>query len=330
MSDAAHRRVVRRLFSNLHRRWFPPLPRLEESYLESVRACLDLEATLRQDKNLSHFSQTLYPELGPAAATDSGRAEVHAVAEMLRVMENAWLGVHLEGYHAHPLNRGWMNAFRRWVNSEVFRKHWLTLRGEYSQDFIRFCENELRLDRGLARGYPAVGCPEGAWTGLQREFRWEWPTEGALEERVGQAQELSRAGDGVPTAWLVALASATAPHAEVWTEDKYPCGAVLVWAPPDSAEEYELLVWIRGAYRNLGIGRECLRELLPGLLAGLRGLPNRRPVLRVRYPGGARSGGMNKMQKEMWLAFFYEYRFLAGDPPDLSGRCDLVLRRSLS
>jgi hypothetical protein len=60
-------------------------------------------------------------------------------------MENAWIGVNLESYSDHPLNRGWMNVFRRWTSSRTLQRHWPAIRGEFSEGFVRFCESELNL-----------------------------------------------------------------------------------------------------------------------------------------------------------------------------------------
>src|SRR5262249_43992659 len=86
MSDTAHRAIAHRLFANLNRRWFPPPPKLEENYLESVKGCIELEVALRTDPNLAHFSETVFPELQPASADAAvrERAEVHAVSQMLQ------------------------------------------------------------------------------------------------------------------------------------------------------------------------------------------------------------------------------------------------------
>src|SRR5205085_1675207 len=72
-------------------------------------------------------------------------AELHMVNEMLQAMELAWFGMKLDTYHAHPLNLGWMNSFRRWTGAPLFHRYWPFLRGEYSQDFVRFCERALNL-----------------------------------------------------------------------------------------------------------------------------------------------------------------------------------------
>ena len=55
------------------------------------------------------------------------------------------IAVNLDAYSDQPLNRGWMNVFRRWISSGIFHAHWPAVRGEFSEGFVRFCENELNL-----------------------------------------------------------------------------------------------------------------------------------------------------------------------------------------
>jgi predicted acylesterase/phospholipase RssA len=336
MTDAAHRRVVRRLFANLRRSWFPPPPQLEENFLDSAKAYAELEADVRRDPNLRDFSLSLYPELAQALASsgqssneeiDRSRAELHAVDQLLQAMENAWLAVHLEGYHAHPLNRGWMIAFHRWANSAVLRRHWLTVRGEFSRDFVRFCEQELRLDPGSPRAYafdPACLRGEESWPALRLEFQQEWPRERPLDELIGEVENLGARLHGHCPVWLVAPVPIADPTPDVWTPARYPAGVVLVWEPPDTATDYEVLVWLRGAYRNLGLGRECLNDLLPQIADLLLGADGQRTHLRVRLPGAARTGAADKLQRDRWLAFFFEFGFRK-EP----GAADLILRRPL-
>src|SRR5262249_23578775 len=162
-----------------------------------------------------------------------------------------------EGYHAHPLNRGWMNAFRRWTRSEVFRKYWLLLRGEYSWDFVRFCESELNLDPGKPRlvrtrcGPELLQRPE--WLALSGEFAAEWPTvPGGLNALADATEDLAGAfsadaGPAPPPLWLINLTPAGQELAGAQPAPDYPCGVILVWQPPDSASDFELVVWIRGA-----------------------------------------------------------------------------------
>jgi hypothetical protein len=260
---------------------------------------------------------------------------------MLQVMEDAWLRVHLEGYNAHPMNRGWMNALRRWTSSEVFRKYWLLLRGEYSWDFVHFCESELSLDPGRATADPpndlAALERSPGWKALREEFDAEWPTVGAngaaggLDSLAKAAAELGAqfpAAGGKPALplWVVKLApQATVPDG-VEPPPSYPCGVVLVWRPPGAQGDCELVAWLRGAYRNLGIGRQCLKDLLPRILQALQALPGGdERHLRVRFPGVARLGSGKRMQKEMWLRFFHQYEFHRNVSPGAAQAGDLVL-----
>ena len=94
-------------------------------------------------------------------------------------MENVWLAVGLENFAEHPMNRGWMNWFRRWSGSESFQKHWPTLRGEFSQDFVRFAEKQLNLRVGRPDliAYPTAGTADAFQAAIRRldaEYILEW------------------------------------------------------------------------------------------------------------------------------------------------------------
>lgn len=51
----------------------------------------------------------------------------------------------MDRYYNHPDNRGWMNLFRRWARSEIFRMVWGINKGLYGRDFIEFAETHLNL-----------------------------------------------------------------------------------------------------------------------------------------------------------------------------------------
>src|SRR5207248_963793 len=73
--------------------------------------------------------------------------------------------------------------------------------------------------------------------------------------------------------------------------------------------ESELLFWLRGAYRNLGIGRQCMDAIREDLRDEVPKLGKPPRTVSVRFPGVARPGGGNQMQKDMWLRFFHRYDF---------------------
>jgi Patatin-like phospholipase len=142
------------LFAELQRHWFPPPPDLEKNFRQTSRAITGLQRDLRMDDDLRRLSEDLYPELAddrPPPPPLKRDAEFHTVNQMLHLMEEAWIGDQLESYHQHPMNRGWMNAFRRWTRADAFQRHWVTLRGMFTADFVRFCERELYLRTAPAR-----------------------------------------------------------------------------------------------------------------------------------------------------------------------------------
>ncbi len=323
MSDLAHRQIGRRLTANLQRRWFPPPPELQEGYLESVEWSEKLHEDLASEPSLGQLSKSLYPELSSALDVPSSqqtriRAELHTLARILQALENALISVQLEGFHAHPLNRGRLNVFRRWMNSEAMRRHWPILRGEFSQDFVRFCESELHMDPGQPQIYSFVNphelMAEPTWRPLQREFNAEWPSELSLDEIAAAAQNR----------WLLANVPHNDPNPGPWSSQRYPCGFASLrqtaTATTTAPATYELLFWVRGPYRTLGIGRRCLNELLPDILR----LPQMAigSTLRVRLPGGAWVGTSERLQRDLWVAFFFQYGFRKRPQP---ASADIIL-----
>jgi hypothetical protein len=213
----------------------------------------------------------------------------------------------------------------------VFRKHWLTLRGEFGQDFVRFCEQALRLDHGLPRSYQLQSAdlsPLDLPNTLPKEFHAEWPGEPTLAQRGKEAAGLSAAFGDNPPVWLLVVepGPSSAPKwdpAAPWA-GQYPCGVVIVWTPKEPAGARELLVWIRGAYRNLAIGRECMNVLCDHIFDKLKAEAKE---VRVRLPGGGRLLGMDRTQKELWLAFFFQYGFRKAEGPE--DEVDLILSRKV-
>jgi hypothetical protein len=141
------------VFSKLRDRWFPAPPELDANFDRIADSYDELQKAMRCDHNLRAFTYELYPELGPVpteaelrtSPVDRACAELHAVKEMLLLMEKAWIAVKLDGFPEHPTNRGWLNEFQRCAKSATLRRHWPTLRGAFNQEFVRFCEEVLKL-----------------------------------------------------------------------------------------------------------------------------------------------------------------------------------------
>jgi hypothetical protein len=351
-----HHYRCRELFAAMVRRWFAMPPEYDAQFIQATHGYIDLQEAFRNNPRLWRLTLDLYPELDPngaqrrrsdetpTAAVERRAAELHVLAQMLQVMENTYLSLDLEIKFAHPRNRGWLDLFHRWSSAETFRMHWPTLRGEFGQDFVRFCEQQMRL--GEVTGQPVrLPCePAPSLTRLLLEFQDQWPT---YYPEVKKRLDAALDGGG-PMAWAI-QASNPYPLAVDPSDGApwLPAGIILIW-PADHAGTsarpiFDLFTWMRGAYRNSGLGRSALRKVLLDLLetnlqanedkirllayrkweaAGKPAgggrcfwlqaeheLRKRRYRLRVRLPLAGLSGPGGELQKRMWLTFFYQLDF---------------------
>jgi hypothetical protein len=344
MSDTTHRLVVNGLFSKLHSRWFPPPPGFDDRFLQSVRGFVEVERALRTDPNLREFSQSLYPEFaadsanGAAGAVDRravAAAELHLVSQMLQVMENAWLVLHLEGYFAHPMNRGWMNTFACWANSRKFRRYWPLLRGEFSKDFVRFCESTVTLNAGrlqvthlppkedLLGSNPLDGSAEQQRQAIRtviEEFALEWPRQDPLHRAIKQAWDWGRDDASV---WLLTLAAEEPAPPGAEPLQNIGCGIVLAWGS-DHSGDVHLLMWMRGCYRDLGLGRQAIRKIFKQMADSGRYAQH---TLRTFYPAEVSACGGDHLRSGLWRSFFTFYGFRTLTKLD-GGKQGLVLQAS--
>jgi hypothetical protein len=350
---------VRALFANVRRRWFPSPPQAEQNFMQATQLFLNVEGHLR-DPSFRRLRQELYPEVPdgppqpgpvappPGAASDAG-TEMHQVSEMLQTMEMVWFAMKLDSYHAHPLNRGWMNLFRRWTGSRTFQRYWPFLRAEYSQDFVRFCERALNMvPISAVRQRVANSAALARWLGVIRdmdaEFHQEWASEKdrlgwlttghyireAVAASTAFAQQLSTSlpllsstgtiPTGVrPLVWMLSLpdiqgTSSTGENCSAMLSQR-PCGLVCAFPPSrGSGLDLEFLVWLRGPYRNIGVGRFCLRSILNDLADELR-RTTRTYRLLVYYPDGG-ANRADRLQKALWMNFFFDHQFRSVLPAD--------------
>jgi hypothetical protein len=371
---AAFGRENKALFSKIRSRWFPAPPDIEGTYEETAKAFNAMQGVLRSDQNLRESSRDLYPELlrnlghgesiaalGRLSGTDGNgdghrpdrianrTAELHAANQIIQVLEYAWLGVRMEGYPEHPINRGWMNVFRRCAHSALLHRYWPALRGGFHQEFVRFFELELHLPDGSPAAFAL--CRDAsrnlingrsrkpvtrALERLGSEFAREWPAFPVLSKLVDAVIDSPLAGCD-HKAWLISTTRSGKPA--------FACGVVLAWevqaldwkslgvaANPlrDSRQpgEVELFVWLRGPYRNVQIGRTCFAAGAPEkespLEDLLKGLPTT-TTLCTSYPASGSSGG--DIEKKTWLNFFYHYEFRGAGQKDIEQGRGLLLRR---
>ena len=351
--DAGADRNPASLFSRLRRRWFPPPPNLDKNFIESVKPFVEVHHALRTEANLERISHELYPELSnlagggssPAPTPTPGayRAEMHAVIEMLQAMENAWLSVDLDAHSDHPLNRGWMNVFRRWTSSSIFQTHWPAVRGEYSEGFVRFCENELNLtvppprvlwleaSEATQPGSATVTAADFrlALKELDKEFALEWPDIvlpeiGDKPSHLADMFEYALKYPPLPNQFkcgLIVPDRTTAPTRPTTEPPHY--GVILVWASSDDLTE--LVIWLRGAYRTLGFGRS-IKDAIDALKANLeKNLAPRGYTLRSRYPNPQRNRSKQRWQGTLWIDFYQNQGFHRDGNADPDGDMDSLI-----
>jgi hypothetical protein len=319
-----------------------------------MKPFVKIHEALRTDPKLEGLSHELYRELeqppsdgpGPAATPPPGddRAHRHAVVEMLQAVQNAWIAVNLDVYSDQPLNRGWMNVFRRWISSGIFQAHWPAVRGEFSEGFIRFCESELNLTVQEPEFAWLAGAPhEDGRTTIQRaefdeglpeldkEFLREWPRvifPEISEDPLGLAKMFEYACNhppaqgGSPMAVLI-RAGKPAQVGRPTAEPSY-YGVILAWASSDGV--VELVVWLRGAYGTLGIG-EAIEKTLNKFKEELKTRKPKGYTLRTRYPSDERSRGKQRWQRTLWTEFFQSQGFhREGSDPLGDDQDTLILR----
>lgn len=151
-----------------------PQYRMEQEFVDLAAQFTEIEKAL-QGPEMADYTYQLYPELGrgqdpagPAPSDESFRNVLHVCNRQLQLMENVYLALdfHEASERERPLNRGWMNLFRRWAQAPDFRRAWAVSIGAYSRGFQAFCEHVL----GLTLSVRCVDA-NGAETGLSDKER---------------------------------------------------------------------------------------------------------------------------------------------------------------
>lgn len=152
-------------FHMLSEQWYPPSA-IGTAAFSMHR--IELEKTydrMRLDGNLRFLDSQIYPEwlnlsnrVKPEpnqaqqtmlpGSRDELRAGFYLCNTLIQFMENVYTSLHLEEEHAHPDNRGWMNLFRHWSWSGMFRVTWAVCVATYGARFQQFCRRQLGLESG--------------------------------------------------------------------------------------------------------------------------------------------------------------------------------------
>ena len=292
---------IDRFFYALKSHWVPLPPGINDSFLAQTKEFVEIERRLRDDDGaLAEYDSQLYPELvnilhlREVQGSDPRRV-LHLCTEQIQLMENVFLALNLTQHHAHALNRGWMNVFRRWTSAPQLQLLWPSLRGMYSRDFVRFAEYQLNLISRVeiadaiagdfAAAFQLLLQHQDAAPNLRRmfaELAQEWPPEKYADyfEPFVRTQQV----------WVVRHAEA---RKEIW--------GFAALAQVRASSVKQLMVWIRPGYRGTGLGTKLLEVAdnshpADKLVVLLPPLPRDRPGYAEEMAG--------------WLRFYGQKQFV--------------------
>ncbi len=176
------------LFVKVRQRWYPPSPYARGAFTRHTTALDGIHRRIREDKALRFLDAEIYPEwnvinppkasAGAAArqmlrlpATEEElRAGFYLCASMIQLMESVYIDLDLEQYHDHPDNRGWMNLFKQWSWSGMFRTVWTVTASTYGARFQTFCARRLSLNVGEVSIMSVEATKEGSRDDIRRDL----------------------------------------------------------------------------------------------------------------------------------------------------------------
>ncbi len=157
-----------RILVELQHRWVAPLACVPARFSQHADSMSLLFAKLRETADLGILDAQIYPPWTDLVAADkvSGsegatpyerrtrlpppehfRSCFYFCQELIQLMESVYHDMDLEHAWKHPDNRGWMNIFRHWTWSPIFRVAWAVGSPTFGRSFLTFCEHRLELPR---------------------------------------------------------------------------------------------------------------------------------------------------------------------------------------
>jgi len=114
---------------------------------------------LRRDPDLAFLSAEFFPEwpallgkpptaMALPAYEDQRKSGFYLCREIAQLMQRVYQDLDLENQYEHPDCRGWMNLFRHWSWSPMFRATYAITAATLNERFQRFCQRRLELGLG--------------------------------------------------------------------------------------------------------------------------------------------------------------------------------------
>ncbi len=157
------------LFEMLRQRWFPQSSAVAQHFSRHGELLEELFEQAREDEHLHFLDWQFYPEWHEVVASkvsptlpvdpmqnsqwlpetyEQRRAGFYFCNSLIQLMQNVYLDLNFEREWNHPDNRGWVNLFKHWSWSGMFRITWAVSASTYGFRFVAFCERYLDLKVG--------------------------------------------------------------------------------------------------------------------------------------------------------------------------------------
>lgn len=153
------------LMTAMQEAWAPPSQFTEGHFARHAEQLNRVWDELRKDPGLAFLDPQLFPGWAkwaegranlPEATYQGQRRGLYLGQQLLQLMENVYLDLHLDQESGHPDNQGWMTLFQNWANSHWLQDAYVLSRETYGARFQKFCEEKLKLppQRTKAAGTP--------------------------------------------------------------------------------------------------------------------------------------------------------------------------------
>ena len=167
LDHATDHTALESLLTDLKQKLAPPSDAARRTFAQHSDALNAIWERLRSDRDLQFLDEQVFPGLpsvmmGPGSTAGEAlqtiaplpqdqrrfRKAFYFCQSVIQLMENVYVDLDLDGHHDDIESRGWMNLFRRWAWSSMFRVTYSLTSSTYGPRFQSFCQHNLKLTAG--------------------------------------------------------------------------------------------------------------------------------------------------------------------------------------